>query len=61
MPCFKKLSSISEKGIFFKCALLTVSVPTFVLPIEPSEILLLALLSVPKIIKFVADHDALLS
>ena len=42
-------------------ALLTVNVPTFVLPLEPSETLLLALLLVLKFIKFVALDDSLLS
>ena len=41
--------------------LLTVNVPTFVLSLEPSETLLLALLSVSELIKFIRDNDSLLS
>ena len=42
------------------CLLLTVNVPTFVLSLEPSQTLL-ALLSVPEFIEFMADDDSLLS
>ena len=41
--------------------LLTENVSTFVLPLEPSQALLLALLSVSEFIKFIADDDSLLS
>ena len=40
--------------------LLTENVPTFVLSLEPSEALLLALLSVSKFIEFITDNDSLL-
>ena len=41
--------------------LLTENVPTVVLPLEPSEALLLALLSVSEFIKFITDDHSLLS
>ena len=36
-PFCKKVSSISEKGIFFMRGLLILSFPTFVLPLEQSK------------------------
>ena len=41
--------------------LLTENVPTFSLSLEPSEALLLALISVSKFIKFITYDDSLLS
>ena len=52
-PCFKKLASIVEKGTFFMRVLLTEN--------EPSEALLLELLSLSEFIKFITDDDSLLS
>ena len=41
--------------------LLKVNVPTFLLLLERSEILLLALLSVSELIKFISDDESFLS
>ena len=60
-PCFKKLSSIVEKGTFFMRVLLTENDSTFVRSLEPSEALLLELLSFSEFIKFITDNDSLLS